>query len=140
MYEIALKIATEAHKGQIDKGGNPYINHPLQIASIMENETEKIVALLHDVCEDSETTIEDLKQIGFSKEVIDAVIAITKKENEAYEGYIERVKENNIALKVKLADLEHNSDISRILNPTQKDLDRTRKYLKTIEELKKFVT
>lgn len=84
---------------------------------------EKIVALLHDVCEDSTITIEDLEQIGFSKEVIDAVIAITKNQNEFYEDYIERVRKNKIALSVKLADLEHN-------------IDRTHKYLKTIKRLK----
>ena len=106
LYDIALEIATQAHKNQIDKGGIDYINHPLKVASMVTSEKAKIVPLLHDVIEDSEYTLDDLKDNGFTEEIIEAVPAITKDKNMSYDDYLNRVKGNRLARKVKLADLQ----------------------------------
>lgn len=135
MLNLALKIATEAHKGQKDKGGRDYINHPLTVASMCGTEEEKIVALLHDVVEDTGVTLEDLKDYGFSSEILDAVNCITKQPGVSYDEYLLKVKNNELARKVKIADMTHNSDISRILNPTSKDYARVEKYKEKIQYL-----
>lgn len=128
MFDLALKIATEAHKGQFDKAGVPYINHPIAVANLVENSDAKIVALLHDVIEDTNITINNLIDYGFKKTIIDAIEVLTRKENEDYEQYLIRVKANSLAIEVKIADLTHNSDITRIQNPTKEDFERTEKY------------
>ena len=92
--------------------------------------------MLHDVVEDTNVTVNDLKEAGFSDEVVSAVSTITKKAGEDYEKYLNRVKQNPIALRVKIADMEHNSDISRIPNPTEKDLKRLEKYKIRLRELR----
>ena len=137
---IALDIATKAHAGQVDKAGHPYITHPVTIAAMVDETEEKVVALLHDVVEDTAWTIEDLRQAGFSESTLDAVQAITKVEGESYDNYLVRVAENPIAGAVKIADMTHNSDLSRILNPTEKDLERIEKYKASIERLKEMTT
>lgn len=126
MILLALQIAAAAHKGQKDKGGNDYINHPLRVAELVEGEEEKMVAFLHDVVEDTRVTLEDLKSSGLSQSVIEAVDAITKRQGESYHDYIERLIQNPIALAVKIADIKHNVDLSRIPNPTKKDIQRTK--------------
>ena len=131
----ALALATEAHAGQKDKGGNPYLHHPIFIANQMATETEIIVALLHDVCEDSPTTLEDLAQAGFPAEVVTAIQAITKVSGEDYLAYLDRVKANPVATKVKLADLAHNSDQSRLGTVTEKYLKRLAKYAVAVAHL-----
>ncbi len=136
LVDLALEIAKKAHEGQVDKGGRPYIGHPIAVADIVESESEKIVALLHDVCEDSDVTLEGLRKAGFSKEVLDAVQAITKVGGESYEDYLARVVRNPIATTVKIADMTHNSDLSRISNPTENDLERVEKYKASIKRLK----
>lgn len=135
MYKKALRIAKKAHDGQIDKGGRPYIDHPKKVASLVKTKDEKIVALLHDVCEDTDITLDDLRKLKFSEKIVKAVDAITKRDDEDYFTYIERVNENEIAKKVKIADATHNSDISRIDNPSKKDIDRCLRYEKTIRRL-----
>lgn len=132
----AVKLATEAHAGQLDKGGNPYILHPLAVMEQMSTETEKIVAVLHDVVEDTAVTLEDLRQYGFSEEVVSAIEALTRTKHEPYDLYIERVQRNALAVKVKIADMIHNSDITRIKSPTEKDYQRVQKYKALIEKLK----
>lgn len=102
----------------------------------LSGEKDKIVALLHDVIEDTDVTVNDLREAGFSDEVVLAVSVITKKADEDYEEYLNRVKQNPIALRVKIADMEHNSDISRIKNPTEKDLKRLEKYKIRLMELR----
>lgn len=139
MINKALEIAKKAHEGQFDKGGKPYINHPKYVSSIVVGEEEKIVALLHDVCEDSAITFSDIKNEGFSDLIVDAIKAITKIKGEEYQEYINRVKSNPIAIKVKLADLKHNSDISRIKEPNNNDYIRVEKYKKIISELEKYI-
>lgn len=132
----AMKIAYEAHHGQVDKGGIPYIFHPYHLAEQMDDEYSTCVALLHDVVEDTSVTIASLAKI-FPKEVIDAIEIMTHGENEPYLEYVARVKTNPIAKKVKLADLRHNSDESRIPNADEATLAYFReKYRKAFEILK----
>lgn len=132
LYQQALAIAEDAHKGQVDKAGVDYIQHPLFVASLVEGELAKTVALLHDVVEDSDWTLEDLRKEGLPEEVVQAVGILTKKRNENYEEYILRVKQNPLARQVKLADLKHNSDLSRLANVTDRDRKRVAKYQKAI--------
>lgn len=135
LYQQALAIAKDAHKGQVDKAGVDYIQHPLFVASLVEGELAKTVALLHDVVEDSDWTLEDLRKEGLPEEVVQAVGILTKKRNENYEEYILRVKQNPLARQVKLADLKHNSDLSRLANVTDRDRKRVAKYQKAISFL-----
>ena len=130
MLEKAMKIAEKAHAGQVDKGGHPYILHPKRVMESCETEAEKITAILHDVLEDSDLTTEDLKEEGFSEEIMGALLCLTHKDGEAYMEYIESVCQNPLAAKVKLADLKDNMDISRIPNPTERDFARLEKYRK----------
>ncbi|MBO0456295.1 HD domain-containing protein [Enterococcus hulanensis] len=135
LYDLALAIAQEAHKGQVDKAGIDYINHPIYVASLVETDEEKAAALLHDVIEDSDMTLSDLLNRGIPSEVLQAVSILTKDKKLTYQEYLSRVKTNEIARKVKLADLKHNSDLSRITNPSEKDFSRSEKYKKAIEFL-----
>ena len=123
----AYEIAKKAHKGQVDKAGVDYINHPLTVASKCQSEDERIVALLHVVVEDTDVTLEDLSKV-FDKHIIDAIDAITHREGVSYEDYLLNLKKNELALHVKFKDIENNMDLSRIKNPTQKDYDRLEKY------------
>lgn len=132
---LAIAIAHQAHAGQIDKAGKPYISHPLTVMAQMDTLETKIVAVLHDAIEDSELTIADLVRQGFPEFITDAIAAITKLDGELYEDYIVRVKSNAIACQVKIADVTHNMDISRIANPTEKDFQRLEKYQKVLQEL-----
>lgn len=125
--DLALAIAKEAHKNQIDKAGCKYINHPIYVASHCSSEDEKIVALLHDTVEDTELTIKEIRS-KFGDIVADAVDAITHRSNESYDEYLTRLKQNKTAKQVKLQDILHNADISRIANPTPDDYKRLEKY------------
>ena len=135
LLDLAIAIANQAHAGQLDKAGNPYISHPLTVMAQMDTLESKIVAVLHDAIEDSELKIEDLVKQGFPEFITDAIAAITKLDGELYENYILRVKSNAIARKVKIADVSHNMDMSRITNPTAKDFQRLEKYKKVLQEL-----
>ena len=133
----AYEIAFEAHKGQFDKAGVPYIFHPVHVANGMTDEDTTVVALLHDVVEDTEYTIEMLREYGFTEEQLKALDCITHRENEDYFDYVRRVKSNEIAKAVKFKDLEHNMDLSRIENPTEKDFNRIeRKYKPALKMLR----
>jgi len=131
----AIIIATKEHDGQIDKAGKPYILHPLRVMMNVESMDAKIVAVLHDTLEDTNLKVYDLIIEGFSNEIIDAIECLTKNKNEDYMDFIRRCKTNDIAKIVKLADIEDNSDLSRIENPTEKDYERNRKYKEAINEL-----
>lgn len=133
--EKAYEIAKKAHLGQIDKAGEDYIKHPEKVASFVSSDEEKSVAYLHDVIEDTELTLEDLREYGFSEEVLKAVDVITKKRGQDYQTYLNSVKENKLARVVKLADLRHNSDLTRLINITEKDVERREKYQKAIDFL-----
>lgn len=133
---IALNIATEAHKGQKDKAGIDYINHPKTVASFVDTDEEKATALLHDVLEDTDVTAEKLLQEGIPLSVVDAVETLTKIKGISYFDYLEKVKKNPIARIVKLADLKHNSDLTRLLQPTDDDYKRALKYEQAMEFLR----
>ena len=135
MLELALSIATEAHKGQFDKAGIDYVEHPIYVASQVDTEEEKAVALLHDVIEDSPFTAEELLLAGLSETVVTAVQVLSKKKRQDYQTYLKTVKSNPLARVVKLADLKHNSDLSRLSSVTDKDLERLEKYKKAIDYL-----
>lgn len=136
LYETALNIAKKAHKGQVDKAGVDYIKHPIHVASLVTSENAKIVALLHDVIEDSSYTLDDLRRNGMDEEIVEAVSVLTKSKNVSYEDYLKNVKENALAREVKLADLQHNSDLTRLSNVCEADLKRVEKYKKAIIFLK----
>lgn len=124
----AIAIATQSHAHQVDKAGQPYIDHPLRVMEAGHTLPEKIVGVLHDAVEDSALTLEELAAAGFPEEILAAIDAITKRENEPYDTYLERVMANAIALRVKVADMTDNMDISRIAHPTEKDWTRLEKY------------
>lgn len=124
----AMRICYAAHEGQVDKSGVPYVFHPLHLAEQMETEEEICTALLHDVVEDTKWTLAELEAEGFPASVLDAVRLLTREKDVSYMAYIERLSGNRIAKKVKLADLEHNSDLTRLLEVTERDLRRQEKY------------
>lgn len=132
LYQQALAIAEDAHKGQVDKAGVAYIQHPLYVASLVEGELAKTIALLHDVVEDSAWTLEDLRMEGLPEEVVQAVGILTKNRDESYKEYLMHVKQNPLARQVKLADLQHNSDLSRLTTVTEIDRKRAEKYRQAI--------
>lgn len=133
--ETAISVAVEAHKGQVDKAGNPYIYHCYRIMSKMTTEEEKIVAILHDTIEDSDLTIFDLGNYAFSNEVLEAIQLLTKTKTIPYSIYINNIKNNDLATKVKIADLIDNINLSRLSSVSVKDINRTRKYLDALEYL-----
>lgn len=130
LLDIAINIAVNAHSGQVDKADQPYILHPLRVMFALDNEKDKIVGVLHDVIEDTNITYEYLISNGFGGEIeiLEALRSVTRKENETYKEFINRVALNPIGKRVKLADLQDNMDISRIPNPTEKDYFRMKKY------------
>ena len=124
----AIKLCFEAHKGQLDKSGLPYVLHPVHIAEHMTDEYSTVVALLHDVVEDTQYTIDDLVNMGYPEQVIEAIKLLTHDKNVPYMEYIFALKNNKIAKAVKLADLEHNSDLTRLNVVDAKALKRVEKY------------
>lgn len=132
--EKALRVARRAHEGQKDKAGADYILHPLAVSGMVETDQEKIVALLHDVVEDSDITLLDLREMGFDDDVVEAVGLLTK-DGTGYDEYLARIKLNPLTRAVKIADLKHNMDLSRIPEPTEKDLQRLEKYKNSLEFL-----
>ena len=134
--ERAIEIASEAHRGQFDKARNDYIGHPLRVMAAGKTTEEKIVGVLHDVVEDTDWTFERLAVEGFSGEIIEALRCVTKlSENEPYDKFIARVKENPLAVAVKLNDLSDNMDIRRLPYISDKDVKRLKKYLKAYKQL-----
>ena len=129
----AILFAYDAHRGQYDKSGLPYITHPLHVAESMETEDECVVALLHDVLEDTDTTIEDLAQIGISDRQITALKLLCHDDSVPYLEYVQAIRVDPIARKVKLADLHHNSDLTRLNVITIQDIERVEKYKQAIE-------
>lgn len=131
----ALKLCFEAHKKQVDKSGMPYVFHPFHLAEQMQTEETTVVALLHDLVEDTDYTIEDLVSMGFSKNMTDAIALMTHADDVTYMDYVRKIKNNPIAKVVKLADLKHNSDLTRLDVVDEKALKRKEKYLKAIKIL-----
>ena len=128
----AMKICYEAHKDQVDKSGLPYVFHPFHVAEQMTDEATTIVALLHDVVEDTDYTLEDLAAEGFGKDILEAVALMTHEDDVPYLDYVTKLKGNPIARAVKLADLAHNSDLSRIGEVDDETKQRLEKYKKAI--------
>jgi (p)ppGpp synthase/HD superfamily hydrolase len=126
--ERAILIAAQAHMGQRDKGGAPYILHPLRMMMRMESEDAMMAAVLHDVVEDSDWTLEQLRGEGFSEEVLQAVDCLTRRDDERYDEFVARAQVNPIARQVKIADLEDNMNVKRIGEMTPKDLARIKEY------------
>lgn len=137
IYNKALEIAFDAHRGQVDKGGQAYIMHPIRVSQKCKTPQAKIVALLHDVLEDSNITTIQLHELGIPDEIISWVLILTKEPNKEYKKYIAKVGNFDITTEVKLADLEDNMNISRLHEElTEKDYIRLRKYKKAYEYLK----
>ena len=128
--EDAIEIAASAHKGQVDKAGNAYITHPLRMMFRVKSINAMIVAVLHDVVEDTHWTFGALREKGFSEEVLEALDCVTERDGESYDDFIKRVAENETAIEVKIADLEDNMNIRRINQMQEKDLKRLAKYHK----------
>lgn len=126
--ERAIEIAANAHAGQLDQGGQPYILHPLRVMLLLESEEERIVGVLHDVIEDTPVTLAQLQAEGFSERVVCALDALTKQPGESRMDAAARAAADAIALRVKLSDNADNLDLSRIPNPTHKDLARMEEY------------
>lgn len=131
----AMKLCFQAHKDQTDKSGIPYIFHPIHLAEQMKDEDTTVVALLHDVVEDTDYTLEDLREMGFNERVIAAIALMTHAEGVHYMDYVAKIKDNPIAKAVKLADLAHNSDITRMDVVDEKAIARVEKYAKAIRFL-----
>lgn len=129
MLEKAIALAVEAHKGQREKLGAPYILHPLRVMLRLQGETDQIVGILHDVVEDTEITFDDLRQLGYSAEVIAALDGVTRRKNESYSEFVERSLQNRISRRVKLADLEDNMNIRRLpVVFSERDHKRLQRY------------
>ena len=136
LLEKAIVLAAKAHSGQLDKAGEPYILHPLRVMLSVSSMEERIVAVLHDVVEDAQVTLKDIRAEGFDETIVDALDSVTKRSGESYEAFILRAAANPIGYRVKIADLEDNSNISRIAKPTERDYRRVEKYrcaMKTLE-------
>lgn len=134
-YRKALEIAKEVHKSQTDLSGKPYILHPLHVAKHVKGKKTKIVALLHDVVEDGNITLDYLSKY-FTPDICESVKLLTKKPDQDYIYYIYIIKKNRMARTVKIADLEHNMDIKRLDSLTDADYKRLKKYLNAYKELK----
>lgn len=132
----ALEIAVVHHGDQQEKNGQPYAFHPIRLALQMKTDAERIVALLHDIVEDTNMTLDDLADEGFAPEVVEAVRLLTHTPSEDYDAYIARIATNPLARKVKLADLADNMDLSRIPSPTDRDRARMEKYKRAFATLR----
>ena len=126
--EDAIILAAKAHKGQLDRAGQPYILHPLRVMLRLPDESARIAAILHDVVEDTATTMEDLRAAGYAEEVLAALDCVTRRNAETYEEFIERIAPNPLARRVKLADLADNMDLTRLRAIDEKDRERMERY------------
>ena len=133
----ALMLCFDSHKDQVDKTGLPYVFHPFHLAEQMDDEISTVCALLHDVVEDTDTTFDELSEMGFPNEVIDVLKLLTHAPEVEYMEYVEKISENPTATKVKIADLMHNSDLSRMDTVDEWALKRTEKYKNALKLLQK---
>lgn len=136
--KIALRICFDAHKDQVDKTGLPYVFHPFHLAEQMETEAETCVALLHDVMEDTDTTPEQLVAAGIPQPYVETLRLLTHEDGVAYLEYVAALAHDQVARKVKMADLRHNSDLSRLDAVGEVDLRRVEKYRKAMALLESF--
>lgn len=136
VLEKAIQIAVNAHFGQTDKAGVPYIFHPLRVMSHMSTNEERIVAVLHDVVEDTKVTFDNLVEAGIPKHLVLVLRVLTRTSDTPYESYISKISENLLATRVKIADLIDNMDTSRLSNITDEDLSRLKKYADSLKILR----
>ena len=134
--EDAIALAVEAHRGQREKAGQPYILHVLRVMFRLDPEVERIVGVLHDVVEDTGRSFDDLRRLGYSEEVLAALDCVTKRDGEGYEQFVERAASNPVARRVKLADLEDNMDLRRLPAVAGDDLERLDRYVRAWRRLK----
>ena len=135
MTKKAINLIYEKHKNQFDKAGLPYVLHPIHVAEQMDDENSTLTALLHDIVEDTDVSFQDLIDYNFPEEVVDALSYLTHKEGVDYFEYIKNIGNNSLATKVKIADLIHNSDLSRLDTITDYDLKRVEKYKISLDYL-----
>ena len=135
--EDAISLAVKAHRGRKDKAGAAYILHPLRVMLHMKTKDERVVAVLHDVIEDTNYTLEDLRKIGYSQKILQSLDYLTKRDEEGYEEFIKRVKHNPLARKIKIGDIEDNLDLGRIKKPKKRDFIHIEKYRRALSELMK---
>ena len=135
LTKLAMRICYQAHLGQTDKGGTPYVFHPIHLAEQMPDELTTAAALLHDVVEDSDWTLQDLEEQGIPGPVLEALRLLTRREGVPYPEYAAALKENRIAAAVKLADLRHNSDLTRLDRVDDDALSRVEQYRAAMELL-----
>lgn len=132
--EQAIALATTLHAGQVDKAGQAYIHHPLRVMNTVNSETEKIVAVLHDTLEDTPVTVEQLEHL-FGEAIASTVKTLSRLDGEDYFDFIERIKQDAVAVTVKIADLQDNMDLSRLATITAQDLARQKKYQQALDIL-----
>lgn len=135
LLEEAIRICVEAHRGQVDRAGAPYSLHPLRMMFRVQTESEKIVALLHDVVEDTDWTLDRLREAGFPEEVVTAVDALTRRGDEEYDEFVRRAAADPLARRVKVADLEDNMDVRRTGMTSDEDVERFRRYYRAWRSL-----
>lgn len=135
LLERAIAIAEQQHAGQVDKAGRPYIEHPLRVMNTMSSDAERIVAVLHDVIEDTNLTLNQLAAEGFPGYVLDALDSVTRRAAETYDAFVVRAAKDPIGRRVKYADLQDNANLARIAAPTATDLARTEKYRRAMAQL-----
>lgn len=133
--EDAIALAVETHRGQVEKAGQPYCLHLLRVMFRLDSELERMAGVLHDLVEDTPYTLEDLRRMGYPEPVIEALDCVTRRDGESYEEFIERVKPNALARRVKIADLEDNMDLRRLSELSDKDVVRMNRYRKAWGEL-----
>lgn len=126
--EDAIALAVEAHRGQKDRAGAPYVLHPLRMMFRVETDAERMAAVLHDVVEDTDWTLDGLRDAGFPEEVVAAVDHLTRREGESYDDFVRRAAAHPVARRVKIADLEDNMDVRRTGTVTEKDVERLTRY------------
>ena len=128
--EDAIALAADAHRGQRDKSGQPYILHPLRVMMRCQTEPQRIVAVLHDVVEDTGRSFDDLRELGYPDEIIKALDCLTKRDGEPYDAFVERAASDPIARVVKIADIEDNMDLRRLPSVADKDVERIGRYVR----------
>ena len=137
--EDAIALAIEAHRGQKEKAGQPYILHVLRVMFQLETEQEQVAGVLHDLVEDTSYTLDDLRRLGYPDPVVTAVDCLTRREDESYEEFVERAGAHPIARRVKLADLEDNMDIRRLPEVTERDLERLNRYIRARTRIRELI-
>ena len=138
LLERAIKLAQKYHEGQFDKGGHPYIEHPLRVMNGVESIEEKVLAVLHDVLEDCDVSSVELIKEGIPEYLVEKLEILCKGKNEKYFDYIDRIKDNSLTIKVKLSDLNDNMNLERLKKVTDTDLKRLEKYKKAKEILEGY--